>query len=71
MITWYELQHGIRKLRYTLSILVVLFLARTFGRYEISVYADGLNYAKYHWRGKVYVFPTKPIEQPEIEHATE
>lgn len=52
----------LKKLCSTLRIVVTLALARTFGRYEVSVHADGLDYARYHWRGNVWAFPTKPIE---------
>lgn len=54
--------HFFRKLRKTILIASQLILARTFGQYEISIYNNGLSYAKYHWRGKIWAFPTGPIE---------
>jgi hypothetical protein len=52
-----------RKLCSTLRIAATLVLARTFGRYEVSVHDYGLSYARYHWRGQVWAFPTGPIEE--------
>lgn len=54
--------HSLRKLRSTLWVLSQLFLARTFGKYRHSVYADGVSYARYHWRGHDWAFPTEPMD---------
>ena len=56
------MSHHLKKLRSTICILLTLGMARTFGRYDVSVYADGVSYARYHWRGKLWAFPTKEIE---------
>lgn len=54
----------LRKLRSTLRIAATLILARTFGRYEHSVYGyGGISYAKYEWRGKHWAFPTESIKE--------
>lgn len=61
-MSMYEIEHFVRKLSSTIKIVCTLFMARTFGRYEISIYDHGLSYAKYHWRGKVWAIPTEPLE---------
>jgi len=58
----WKVRHFFRKLRSTLCIATTLVLARTFGKYEVSIGDGGLCYAKYRWRGKVWAFPTEPIE---------
>ena len=50
------------KLVNTLELCITMFLARTFGRYEHSVWNGEFEYARYSWRGKVWAFPTCPIE---------
>ncbi len=60
------MNHFLRKLLKTLRIVITLALARTFGRYECSVWSpSGLKYAKYHWRGEVWAFPTEPMDEEE------
>lgn len=54
--------HILRKLRSTLSILATLFMARTFGRYEHTVFDGDMEYARYVWRGEVWAFPTTAME---------
>lgn len=51
-----------KKLLNTLRIASTLALARTFGIYECSVWDGKMSYARYQWRGKVWAFPTEPIE---------
>lgn len=51
-----------KKLLNTLRILFTLMLARTFGTYEHTVWDGKMSYARYQWRGKVWAFPTEPIE---------
>lgn len=59
----YLAQHFARKSCGTLRILFCLGMARTFGHYEYSAYADGINYARYRWRGKTWIIPTTPVEE--------
>lgn len=54
--------HFLRKLGRTIRIACTLMMARTFGKYEVSIYADGVSYAKYWWRGQCWAFPTEPIK---------
>ena len=54
--------HFLRKLRSTLSILATLFMARTFGRYEHTVFDGDMEYARYTWRGEVWAFPRTAME---------
>lgn len=59
--------HALRKLRSTLRIAATLVMARTFGRYEVSVGDyDGLTYAIYHWRGRRWAFPTTPLDNRDL-----
>jgi hypothetical protein len=58
----HDIKHFCRKLAGTLRIATTLILARTFGRYEVSIWDGGVSYARYHWRGKVWAFPTTPID---------
>lgn len=50
-----------RKLLSTLRIAATLVLARTLGRYEVSVSDGRMTYARYRWRGETWGFPTQPI----------
>ena len=45
------------KLFSTLRIVVTLFMARTFGRYEHSGWNGEFEYARYRWAGKSWVIP--------------
>ena len=54
--------HRLKKLFNTLRICGTLFMARTFGEYQHTVWANGLQYARYTWRGRDWPFPTGPIE---------
>lgn len=54
-----------RKLADTIRICATLFMARTFGRYEHSVWDGQRDYARYVWRGKVWAFPTEPVAAKE------
>lgn len=62
-MTAYEFRHFLRKLWKTTNLVATLFMARTFGKYEISVWDNGLSYAKYRWRGRLYAIPTEPIDE--------
>jgi hypothetical protein len=69
-MSYYVFKHTMRKLGGTLKILALLFCARTFGKYEHNVghgYGE-LDYAVYHWRGRVWGIPTGPINQAEEDH---
>lgn len=55
--------HTLRKLLSTMRILATLFMARTFGHYEVSVWNGEFGFARYHWRGRTWAFPTSPIEE--------
>ena len=57
--------HALRKLWSTLRMLTILGLARTFGHYQHSAGDNGLNYARYTWRGKDWAFPTSHFEELE------
>lgn len=65
----YELErnmHFWKKLLSTVKISVTIAMARTFGHYEVSVsdFSVGntqFNYAVYHWRGRKWAFPVKPL----------
>ena len=50
------------KLLSTTRLCATLFLARTFGRYEHTVWNGEFEYHRYSWRGKVWAFPASPIE---------
>lgn len=58
--------HFLRKLRSTLSILYHLGMARTFGTYDYSSafeeHPGYLDFARYEWRGKVWIIPTGAVE---------
>ncbi len=51
------------KLRSTVSILITLGLARTFGVYDTSIWDGQMHYARYRWRGRLWAFPTSPIKE--------
>jgi len=48
----------------TTRLCATLFLARTFGCYDGSVWNGEFEYARYMWRGRMWAFPTSPIEKP-------
>jgi hypothetical protein len=69
-MSYYVFKHTMRKLGGTLKILALLFCARTFGRYEITrcgLYGE-LDYAVYHWRGRVWGIPTGRLTKWRSEH---
>ena len=51
------------KLLNTTRLCATLFLARTFGRYEHTVWNGEFEYHRYAWRGQSWAFPVSPIEQ--------
>jgi hypothetical protein len=53
--------HSLRKFMSTIRIAATLVMARTFGRYEHSVCDLDHEYARYHWRGRSWAFPTSHI----------
>lgn len=59
----FRVKHFLRKLRSTLRIAATLVLARTFGRYDVTVNDYEVTYARYHWRGQVWAFPTAPLNR--------
>jgi hypothetical protein len=59
------------KLASTARIVVTLFMARTFGRYEHSVWNGEFHYARYHWRGRSWAIPTSHIEDEAAEEFAE
>lgn len=54
--------HAIKKFLDTLRIAYKLIMARTFGKYRHSVYADGISYAIYDRGGETWIIPTEPVE---------
>lgn len=52
----------LRKLIGTLRIIYLLGMARTFGKYEHTIWSGQFSYAKYHWRGETWAIPTGSIE---------
>lgn len=54
--------HFLRKLTSTARVVATLFMARTFGSYEHTVFDGGMEYARYRWRGETWAFPTAPME---------
>lgn len=55
--------HFLCKLGSTVRILYCLAMARTFGEYHYSSWTDGINYARYSWRGKDWIVPTSAVEE--------
>ena len=55
--------HALRKFASTFRILATLAMARTFGRYERTVWNGELQYARYRWRGRSWAIPTHPIDE--------
>lgn len=51
------------KLANTLKLCATLFMARTFGKYEHTVWNGEFDYARYTWRGRSWAFPTSPIDE--------
>lgn len=58
--------HALKKLRGTIRICFILFMARTFGRYEHSGFNGEFEYRRYRWRGDSWCIPTKPYEEYEL-----
>jgi hypothetical protein len=61
-----DLPRRLHKLVGTVRLGVMMMLARTFGDYEISVHDYGFSYARYRWCGKLWAFPTGPIDETEM-----
>lgn len=55
--------HAIRKLISTLHMLACLGMARTFGTYQHSGWDGAVEYARYYWRGRYWIFPTSPEDK--------
>lgn len=53
------------KLASTIRLCTTLFLARTFGTYEHSIWNGQFEYHRYTWRGQSWVFPAGPIDSEE------
>ncbi|WP_213287560.1 hypothetical protein [Bradyrhizobium sp. sGM-13] len=57
------MKHFLRKLASTVRILACMGMARTFGKYEHTVWDHGLNYARYRWRDRTWAIPTSHLEE--------
>jgi len=58
--------HALHKLCSTVAMLFCLFMARTFGKYQHSGWDGVIEYARYSWRGKEWVFPTSAVDSTDL-----
>jgi Na+/H+ antiporter NhaC len=61
--------HTLHKLRSTVAMLFCLFMARMFGKYQHSGWDGAIEYARYTWCGKEWIFPTSAIDTSTLSPA--